>query len=314
MAKEISFVIPVFNEERILAKQLDCIQEFKPAGMTTEIIVVDNCSTDNSAEVARSKGVDAVIQCSGTVSAVRNLGVEHSSGSILVFLDADVFLTDEWKRNIGQTLSRLAEDPLIVTGSWVCIPSPGSWIERTWFARLEETPHSHINSGHLIISRQAFEMLGGFDENLVSGEDYDLSVRAETAGCRLNDNKALKVVHHGYPKTVGAFFKRELWHGEGDYLSVKTFLASPIAIAGFVSVLVLACGIILSIGTGELSWLGYGMIPLAVATGSAAWRWRPSRPSYFPVVILLSCVYFLARGLALFKRIGTGMIPRKQQH
>ena len=299
---EISFIIPVFNEEKILADQLASIRKYSPAGLSRELIVVDNHSTDESVRVARDNGVDLVLQSPGNVAALRNEGARHAKGRYLVFLDADVFLTWEWLENIDRALSELKESPRTVTGSWVSIPTPGLWIERTWFARLQETGHSHINTGHLIIAREQFEDLGGFDEHFATGEDYEFSVRAVQNGFALFDDRRLKVIHHGYPGTLRQFFIREVWHGEGDYHDLTAFANSPIAVASQISLVSFAVGAGLAIYLGYAAWAALGLMPLSVvAVGAAMTRWRPSRPRDLPAIILLSYVYFLARGLSLFK-------------
>lgn len=299
---DLSFIIPVFNEEEVLASQLASVHKYTPTGLSKELIIIDNYSTDNSVNVALDGGIDLLLQSQGTVAALRNKGARHAKGAFLVFLDADVFLTEEWQGNIVQALTELRSSPHTVTGSWVCIPAPGTWIENTWFARMEGAVHSHINSGHLLIPRQAFEELTGFDESLVSGEDYEISVRAQKAGYVLFDDSRLKVIHHGYPKNLWQFFKREIWHGEGDYHNWITFLKSPIAVAGQLSLGMIVIGAGLAVILGNNQWAALGLVPISVvAVGATVTRWRPSRLRDAPAIILLSYVYFIARGVSLYK-------------
>jgi glycosyltransferase involved in cell wall biosynthesis len=91
----ISIIIPVFNEERYLKRCLNSVksQTLKPH----EVIVVDNNSTDASAEIARNYSFVRVIkeQQQGLVYA-RTTGLNAASGDLLVRLDADVRLPKNW--------------------------------------------------------------------------------------------------------------------------------------------------------------------------------------------------------------------------
>jgi glycosyltransferase involved in cell wall biosynthesis len=301
---DISFITPVFNEAELLAKQIASIRRHTPAGLSKELIIVDNYSTDESLTVASDNHADLILQSHGTVAALRNEGANHAKGKLLVFLDADVFLTEEWESSISAVLAELQKAPHTVTGSWVSTPAPGTWIENSWFARMQQTVHSHINSGHMLILRRSFQELGGFDENLLTGEDYEFSVRAVNAGYVLFDDNRLKVIHHGYPRTLWEFFKREVWHGEGDYHNLASFLKSPIAMASQLALWVIVIGAVLALFLENYLWALIGLIPLSmIAVGAAITRWRPSSPADLPAIILLSYVYFVARAFSLYKAI-----------
>src|SRR5690606_32421845 len=156
-----------------------------------------NGSTDETLALARSGGADVVLQAPGSVAAVRNAGATEASADVLLFLDADVFPTELWAQELHGTISRLKADERLVTGSWVSVPDDCSWLERFWFKPLENGRNSHINSGHLILSRRLFEELGGFDVALKTGEDFDLSMRAKDRGATIHDDPKLKVIHEG---------------------------------------------------------------------------------------------------------------------
>lgn len=85
----VSVIIPVYNGERFLAEAIRSAldQTLSPA----EIIVIDDGSTDASAEVARGFGppVRVLAQANLGPAAARNLGVAHAAGDLLAFLDAD---------------------------------------------------------------------------------------------------------------------------------------------------------------------------------------------------------------------------------
>ncbi|MDI6892000.1 MAG: glycosyltransferase [Actinomycetota bacterium] len=91
----ISLVIPAYNEEKYLGRTLASVLgavEFyeRERGGDVEVIVVDNNSTDKTAEVARRFGVRITpFKAKNQMAAVRNAGVKLAQGEILTFLDAD---------------------------------------------------------------------------------------------------------------------------------------------------------------------------------------------------------------------------------
>jgi hypothetical protein len=146
-----------------------------------------------------------------------------------VFLDSDTLLTEAWSRNLGQALDTLAANPMTVTGSRCSTSLNPSWIERYWFQPLVSAPNRYINSAHLITTRRLFERIGGFDATLETGEDFDFCMRARQAEAQIVNDPRLLVIHEGYPRTIGAFVRREIWHGTSDFVSLYAIAQSGVA-------------------------------------------------------------------------------------
>lgn len=293
-----TIIVPAFNEERFIARQLAQVSGFV-RHMGVEIIVVDNNSTDRTVELARSAGADNVISTAGTVAAMRNRGAALARGDVFIFMDADVFPTEAWAARLPMALQGVAKEPMLVTGSWVCVPDKGTWIEEHWFKPLEAGSSSHINSGHMIVSRTLFERLGGFDERLRTGEDFDFSVRARSMGGRIFDDASLRVIHEGYPKTLREFVRREMWHGVGDCRTLRIFLASKIAVIGAAMLHVQVLGALLSILSGSAVFAGWAVAgSLAMSAAAAFVRYRRAPLSSRMMNTFLYYVYFNARGLS----------------
>lgn len=298
---ELSVIVPAFNEQRFIARMIATTRAHT-AGISTEIIVVDNGSQDRTRELAVAAGADLVLQAAGTVAAVRNAGAARAQAPVLAFLDADVFLTPQWAQRIRQVMENVRATRLL-TGSWVSVPDDGTWIERHWFRPLEHGGNSHINSGHLIISKNLFDEIGGFDARLRTGEDVDISSRAAESGAQVVDDAGLRVIHEGYPKTLGEFVRREIWHGTGDCQSWRGFSRSRIAILGALVLHMQVAAWIASFAWGDPGW---GLFSLAVSLVlsflASLYRYRSVTLGTRVTTTILYYFYLVARGLSLYKR------------
>ena len=90
--RTISIVIPALNEEKAIGKVIDEIprKELKRLGLETEILVVDNGSTDRTGEIARAKGARVVIQPVKGYGNAYKAGFANASGDIIATCDADM--------------------------------------------------------------------------------------------------------------------------------------------------------------------------------------------------------------------------------
>ena len=225
----LAFVIPALNERDSIGRTLDSIRAHA-ADLVGEVLVVDNGSSDGTGDVAISHGARVLNHPSGTIAAVRNAGARACRGSILVFLDADVSLTQAWEDNISGCLDLLQREPSTVSGSRCAPVDENSFLNRFWFSRLHSTrAQSYINSGHMIVTRELFDSLGGFDEDRETAEDHDLCTRVIAFGGNVRSWPSLHVVHHGYPVSVRGFLYRERWHGLDDFRNLASFRASRTA-------------------------------------------------------------------------------------
>jgi hypothetical protein len=299
----VSFVIPARNEAALIPAAVANIRQFAPAGGDWELLIVDNSSTDRTFEVASSCPDVRAIRAAGSVGAARNTGVASAGGTVLIFLDADVRLTARWQGAIDRVLAELETAPRLITGSTVTVPTSPGLIERHWFLPATLHKRQYINSGHLIMTRTFFDELGGFDPALRTGEDFDLCRRGRLAGGTVRDERTLEAIHLGFPQTLGAFAKRELWHGQGDGGSLGNILRSRVAC---LSLLVAAT----TLAGPLLALVMHSTVPAAVGIGAAlfislvfAIR-RTGTPNIVSWLVntALYYVYFLCRAAALLRR------------
>lgn len=236
----VSVVIPNFNGEKLLEKNLPYVLEAKKNGENkiTEVVVVDDASRDASVSLLRDKFPEVkVIKHKvnrGFASSV-NTGVRSSKGTLIALLntdvhpepdfligvlphfeDDDVFGVSLHERGFGYAKG-LFKDGFIVH-------SPGEEVE---------TPHSTfwISGGSGVFNRNLWNLVGGMDEKLLSPfywEDLDLSYRALKRGFNLLWEPNARVIHE-HESTIGLLPKkeRELIQERNQLLFIWKNLTSP---------------------------------------------------------------------------------------
>jgi glycosyltransferase involved in cell wall biosynthesis len=176
----VSVVIAVFNGERFVAEAIESVfaQDHRPL----EVVVVDDGSTDASANVARSfEDVLLLRQGNEGPAAARNAGVARSSGELITFLDADDRMASgrittqvrrlEAARTVGCVLMRqdvVLEPPMAVP----------SWLRP--FDDRDDLVGGLMSTA--MVRRETFMAVGGFDGSYRLCEDVDLLFRLREAG------------------------------------------------------------------------------------------------------------------------------------
>lgn len=299
-AVDLSFVIPAFNEEAYIKSCLAAIlQTMASSDLKYEVIVVDNGSTDGTGTIASGiEGVKVISIMRTSISEARNLGAHQACGNYLAFIDSDVVITREWVSTAHELVS---VDQLDVTGCKYDVRPNPSYIEKYWFNHLSS---KYINGGNLIVRRSAFFRIDGFSEKLKTGEDVDFCMRAIQGGLVFKINSGFRAIHLGYPATLRGFIRREIWHGEGDFKSLHTFLSSKIAILAVAyccaQVAVLSCFLL---GAFDVALFGLaGLVSMNAIITSIRFR-RASwivRLANMP----LNFVYFSCRCVSLIRAVG----------
>lgn len=184
----LSVIIPTRNEEANIA---NCIHAFDNFRHDTEIIVVDNASTDRTKEIAASLGA-IVLDKGPERSAQRNLGWRTAKNQWVIFLDADMILPEPTICEIlivascefqvsrdGATQDTKPGTPLAY---WIPEVRTGEGIR----VKARNFERSFYNGtcidGLRLFHRSILEKTGGYDENLFAAEDWDLDIRILATG------------------------------------------------------------------------------------------------------------------------------------
>ncbi|WP_250658246.1 glycosyltransferase [Alkalimarinus coralli] len=229
---DISVVIPAYNEEKYISKTIHSLQNCMPDEYTYEIIVVDHGSVDKTARLATSSGATVINgKEAPTIAALRNIGVEHSKGKVLFFIDADVTFTAQWSANIGKVVEGIIESPNRVCGSLPKIPNDSSLLMKYWFDPKSKYDNpKYIGSCHLLTSKKLFKAVGGFPVEMETGEDFTFCMNARQFGAQIVAFPELSVIHNGSPASLVKFAEREVWHGRGDWTNLSTLFSSKVAL------------------------------------------------------------------------------------
>lgn len=170
----ISFIVPAHNEAQLLGTTLAALHAAAATvGQPCEIVVVDDASTDATAQVAQHGGARVVRVAYRHIAATRNAGARAACGEVLVFVDADT--------RIDAVVLAAALDALrhgaIGGGATVRLQGRLALYERlsahvaAWVLRL-----TRIAPGCFVFcTRAAFDAVGGFDETWYAAEDIAIS-------------------------------------------------------------------------------------------------------------------------------------------
>ncbi len=190
----VSVVIPAWNEESFVGTAIESALD--QAGVDVEVLVIDDGSTDGTAERVQAYGdrINLIRTERRGACHARNLGAARSDGAFLFFLDADDFIGPATLSSLTRALAGRRESSIATcpwkfwkpdAEDWIAVdpplgldpPAPGplvGWISGWW-----------VPPCAVLWPRDVYERVGPWDESLVANQDGDLMMRALLAGVRL---------------------------------------------------------------------------------------------------------------------------------
>ena len=234
----VSVIIPVFNDAKRLSLCLSALKRQTLDHQKVEIVVVDNGSTDELADILQQfDNVSLIKERRPGSYCARNKGIEESSGEIIAFTDSDCIPSSGWLEN---GVSELIRDPglgLVAGKIELMFHHP----KRRTFAEIYESVNAfnqkrkveeyHFGAtANVFTRRSVIENVGIFNQDLKSGGDVEWGNRVYSRGYRLgySDNA---VVSHPARRTLKQLFKKTRRVAGGIYDWKKPYRFSVLHIA-----------------------------------------------------------------------------------
>ena len=210
----VSVIVPTKNSSSTLKECLESV-----SGQTydnIEIIVVDNYSNDNTIEIAKYF-TDKIFTMGPERSSQVNFGAKEASGKYLYRVDSDFYLDSEIVKEAVSNAE--ANNYVAILVHNTSDSKVSFWSQVRKFERDMYSDDS-TNVAVRFILKEAFDSVGGFDEELVAGEDYDLHNRI----IKKYDNKigriSPKEIHLGESKSLIEIAQKHYYYGK----SIDSFL------------------------------------------------------------------------------------------
>ncbi|HVP22030.1 MAG TPA: glycosyltransferase [Anaerolineaceae bacterium] len=212
----ISVIIPAYNAEKTLP---DCLEALKNQSLIPqEIIVVDDGSTDRTAQVAKGFNVIVISQPNQGPAAARNAGIAQSCGDILLFTDSDCIPDAFWVERMVVAFT----NPVVDGVKGVYRTHQSEVAARLVQMEFEDRYRLLSRSGWIdfvdghaaAFRREAVLQIGGFDPAFpeANNEDVDFSYRLAAAGKRMVFRPDA-IVYHRHPDSFWKYFKVKIKRG-----------------------------------------------------------------------------------------------------
>ena len=192
---KLAIIIPAYNEESLIEQCLTHVMtEVRRSGIDADVVVVDNASTDRTAEIAAGfEGVRVVHEPQKGLVFARAAGFAATSAEIVANVDADTMMPQGW---IDRVMKEFARHPNLVA-----LSGPYIYFDLALIPKVLITSHqlaayviylvnrfvlrigSVVQGGNFVILRSAWKKVGGFDKSITFyGEDTDVAVRLNQVG------------------------------------------------------------------------------------------------------------------------------------
>jgi glycosyltransferase involved in cell wall biosynthesis len=180
---DISLVIPAWNEAACLPRLLDTVAvargRYRRGADNIEVIVADNSSTDETPQIAATKGCRVAHISKRLIAAARNGGAALARGEIVALADADFRLHPETFNYID---SVMRQGRFVGGATGLTMERWSLGITATWYLIMPPLWLCGIDGGVWFCRRSDFEELGGYDETVPLGEDVEFLRRLKRLG------------------------------------------------------------------------------------------------------------------------------------
>jgi len=217
----ISVVLCSYNGGRVIRECLEGLLRLEYPNY--EVIVVDDGSRDNTADIAAQYPFRLIRTENHGLSSARNTGCEAATGEIVAYIDDDAYPDPHWLQYLAHTF--MTTDHVGVGGP--NLPPPGDGMIADCVAvapggpihvLISDREAEHIPGCNMAFRKAALERVGGFDRKFrVSGDDVDMCWRLQEQGWTLGFNPAAVVWHHRR-NSIRAYLKQQWGYGKAEAL------------------------------------------------------------------------------------------------
>ncbi len=303
----ISVVVCSYNGARTIRHCLDGLSRLDYPNF--EVIVVDDGSTDATAEIAREYPFRLISTENMGLSHARNVGMEAARGEIIAYIDDDAWPDPNWLTYLaagfqttnhagvgGPNIPPYGDGPIAN-----CVSNaPGGPVH----VLISDREAEHLPGCNMAFRKDSLQSIGGFDERFrVAGDDVDVCWSIREQGKSLGFNPAAVVWHHRRG-SVKTYWKQQFGYGKAEALLEKKWPEKYN-------------------GVGSASWAGriYGTTQAQAGEGSSAkpyygvWGAAPFQSLYQPAPDLISSLglmpewYLVALALAALSVLGISWRP-----
>jgi O-antigen biosynthesis protein len=222
----VSVVVCAYNAAQTIDECLTSLEELQYPD--TEIIVIDDGSSDATAAIAASHaGVAVVSIANGGLAAARNVGLEHATGEIVAYTDADVRVDPDWLTYLVQPF---LNSNVVAAGGPNIVPPDDPWIAQC-VARapggpthvlLDDRIAEHVPGCNCAFRRDALMAIGGFNPIFLrAGDDVDVCWRLQARGWKIGFAPSALVWHH-HRASVASYWRQQVGYGEGETWLMRT--------------------------------------------------------------------------------------------
>ena len=209
----VSIIIPTYNEEKVIGRLLASIKN--QTYPNVEIIVVDDSSSDQTAQIAKTYTKKVFIRKHAERSIQRNFGASRAKGDFLFFVDADMELT---KRVVVECVSA-------VTGSdkTAAVVIPEKSVSTNFWERIKAFERSFYNldgdettDAARFFRKDIFFKHEGYDKKLTGPEDWDLPERIRESGYSILRAKS-SIYHYERIPNMWKLMKKKYYYAKASY-------------------------------------------------------------------------------------------------
>lgn len=179
MQNRISVVIPTYNGEKYLR---ECIESIRNQNMNTEIIVIDDISTDNTVEIAKSMGCRVIVNDvhKGQVAG-KNTGIRAAQGEYWFTIDQDDMVADGALQKLYEEMQK-NPDEYIIMAKLKDFCSPDTPEQKNF---CKPQPFYGILTGCTLFRKSVFDIIGFWQEGVITGDVIDLTNRLAKHGLHI---------------------------------------------------------------------------------------------------------------------------------